>query len=164
MATSTLRAAIIVAALVFGGIVLANAFPGGDTSGPTTPISPRTPTTTVSPTTASPTAPPRIEGALLQVLNGSGRDGVAGEVATCLREQGGADIPETHVDNAPENLERTTLIYGIEPDRKALAEALRTRFFPGARIQKSEAEEPTPPNEVTIILGSDYAPVAECQG
>jgi hypothetical protein len=162
VATSTLRAAIIVAALVFGGIVLANAFPGADTSGPSTNRTTSSPTSDVSPTTAPPTTPPRLEGALLQVLNGSGMDGLAGTVATCLREQGGADIPaETHVGNAPERFEVTTLVF--RPDRQALAELLRTRFFPGARLQKGTAE-PTPPNEVTVILGADYAPVAECQG
>lgn len=162
MATSTLRAAIIVAALVLGGIVLANAFPGGDVSGPSGPPVTSSPTTTVSSPTTPPTTPPVLEGALLQVLNGSGMDGLAGTVATCLREQGAADIPEeTHVGNAPERFEVTTLVY--RPDRKTLAELLRTRFFPGARLQKGTAE-PTPPNEVTVILGADYAPVAECQG
>ncbi len=97
MATSTLRALIIVAALVLGGVVLANAFPTGSGT-PTPPVNtvPISPTPTTSPTKATP-KPPAIKGAVLQVLNGTTVTGLAAKAANELKAAS-AVIPATNVD------------------------------------------------------------------
>jgi hypothetical protein len=163
VATSTLRAAIIVAALVLGGVVLANAFPGTIAQGPgpgpgNLPTVSPSPSVTVS---TSPTVQVRIEGAILQVLNGTSTTGLAAEVQACLVDKGGAVIPDSNLGNNPDALAETTLVY--RPDSKALAEAIRTRFFPGSKVVKGVELPGNPDVRVTVIVGANYTPVEECQ-
>lgn len=161
VATSTLRAIIIVAALVFGGVVLANAFPGTVNDVPSTDATTPAPTTTAptqSPT--SPAAPVQLEGALLQVLNGTDTSGLAGDVARCLRDQGGADVPEANIGNAPEDYEQTTLVH--RADALGIAELLRERFFPGAALNEGVPVPENPDVQVSVIVGTDYEPVDAC--
>ncbi len=159
VATSTLRAAIIVAAIVLGGVVLANAFPGTNTDGvstnPTTTITPSSPTTTTTP-------PPqvRIEGAILQVLNGTDTAGLAADVQRCLIDAG-AIIPDENIGNAPNTFPVTTLLW-TPPNNKPLAETLRDRFFNGAKLQRGPEEPTIPEVQVTVVVGEDYAPAPEC--
>jgi len=161
VATSTLRAAIIVAALVFGGLVLANAFPGTNTQVPSTGQTTSPPTTPTTPATT--TAPVRLEGAILQVLNGTGTAGLAADVAQCLVEQANVVIPEDNIGNAADNFPTTTLLW-TPPNNKPLAEALRDRFFNGAKLQQGPEEPTIPEVQVTIVVGEDYVPPPECEG
>lgn len=160
MATSTLRAAIIVAALVLGGIVLANAFPGTVVQGPSNVPTTSSPTTSSPPVSPTPSLVP-LSGVVLQVLNGTTTTGLAGEVAQCLVDAAGAVVPDDNIANAPEdNYTQTNLVH--RPDSNAVAQTLRTRFFPGAKIVRGEPLPGKPDVQVTVIVGADYVPVAEC--
>jgi hypothetical protein len=157
MATSTLRAVIIVAAVVFGGVVLANAFPPASPVGPVGPIpttSSPSPSTSTSPSPSAPRA--TIKNAHLQVLNGTSKAGLAATVAKTLRAAG-AFIPDTpdYIGNASQNYAVTTLVF--RPDSKALAQLLQQRFFPGAKLQKGQVNNLKPDVRVTVIVGADYA-------
>ena len=154
LATSTLRALIIVAAIVLGVVVLANAFPsGGGTIDTPPPVSIGTsPSPSVSPTKPSPKAP-SIQGAVLQVLNGTTVTGLAATAATELKDAG-ATIPAENVANAAGAYPVTTLFY--RPDSKALAQTLRDRFYPGAQL-KPATNDLKPDVRVTVIVGDDYA-------
>jgi hypothetical protein len=159
VATSTLRAAIIVAAIVLGGVVLANAFPGTNTD-VVTPDGGAPTTTPASPRTTTPPPQVRIEGAILQVLNGTGTAGLAADVQRCLVDAG-AIIPDENIGNAPQTFAVTTLLW-TPPNNKPLAEALRPRFFDGAKLQRGPEEPTIPDVQVTIVVGEDYAPAEEC--
>jgi LytR cell envelope-related transcriptional attenuator len=147
MATSTLRAAIIVAAVLLGAVVLANAFPGSVNSGPSTQPTTIGPTTTGSPT--SPASPPTvdIEGVELQVLNGTTTDNLARNTADCLITAG-AVVPDDNIGQPPEDYAKTTLIH--VPGAKPIAEELRRRFFHGAVIQQDQVIETLPNVKVTV--------------
>jgi hypothetical protein len=159
VATSTLRAAIIVAAVVLGAVVLANAFPNTGAIGPgpvqTTTGSPG-PSNTSGPS-PSPSLPP-IEGAVVQVLNGTHVDNLAADTAACLETAG---VVIASKGTAADNFAQTTLFFA--QGKKLLAEALQKRFFLGAKLQQGKLAG-TPANvEVTVVLGADYQPAAECQ-
>jgi hypothetical protein len=158
VATSTLRAAIIVAAIVLGGVVLANAFPGTNTDTVTPDTSPTATPSTPTTTTSAPQV--RIEGAILQVLNGTGTAGLAADVQRCLIDAG-AIIPDENIGNAPQTFPTTTLLW-TPPNNKPLAETLRDRFFNGAKLQRGPEEPTIPEVQVTIVVGEDYAPAPEC--
>lgn len=94
-------------------------------------------------TTGRPKQPIRIE-----LLNGSGRAGLAGELASYLRD-GGFDVLE--VSNADRSDYRTTLVVNrtaaTEP-AKVVAEYLGTRHV----IQQMSSQEMI---DVTVIVGRD---------
>lgn len=159
VATSTLRAAIIVAAIVLGGVVLANAFPGTVAETPRTGVT-TTPGPSPTPTGTRPASPaPAVEGAILQVLNGTSIDGLATETAGCLRDAG-AVIPDENLGEPPEDYAITTLLF--VPGQRPLAEVLEGRFFPEARVVGRQVDPDFPDVQVTVILGDDYEAVAEC--
>ena len=94
-------------------------------------------------TTGRPKQPIRIE-----LLNGSGRAGLAGELASYLRD-GGFDVLE--VSNADRSDYRTTLVVNCtsaEEPAKVVAEYLGTRHV----IQQMSSWEMI---DVTVIVGRD---------
>jgi hypothetical protein len=94
-------------------------------------------------TTGRPKQPIRIE-----LLNGSGRAGLAGELASYLRD-GGFDVLE--VSNADRSDYRTTLVVNrttASDPAKAVAEYLGTRHV----IQQQSSQEMI---DVTVIVGRD---------
>lgn len=94
-------------------------------------------------TTGRPKQPIRIE-----LLNGSGRAGLAGELASYLRD-GGFDVLE--VSNADRSDYRTTLVVnrtGAPEPAKVVAEYLGTRHV----IQQQSSQEMI---DVTVIVGRD---------
>lgn len=93
--------------------------------------------------TGRPKQPIRIE-----LLNGSGRAGLAGELASYLRD-GGFDVLE--VSNADRSDYRTTLVVnrtGASEPAKVVAEYLGTRHV----IQQQSSQEMI---DVTVIVGRD---------
>jgi hypothetical protein len=94
-------------------------------------------------TTGKPKQPIRIE-----LLNGSGRAGLAGELASYLRD-GGFDVLD--VSNADRSDYRTTLVVnrtGAGEPGKIVAEYLGTRHV----IQQISSQEMI---DVTVIVGRD---------
>jgi hypothetical protein len=157
VATSTLRAAIIVAAVVLGAVVLANAFPGTVAGGPG-PVGTTTSAPSNSPKPSPSASLPPIEGTVVQVLNGTQVDNLAADTATCLETAG---VVVANVGSPPDNFAVTTLLY--PPGKKPVAQALQNRFFPGARLQQGTLPGTPAEVEVTVVLGADYQAQPECQ-
>jgi hypothetical protein len=164
--TAVLRAGLVIAAVVLGVFVLTRAFPedgteaqtqtpGSATPSPTDAVS--SPPATVAPTTSpgqtqSPAAPVNLDGATVQVLNGTNEDGLAAATAQNL-EQLGVEI--LGVGNAARTYPITTLFYRPS-DSQALAEALAQAQFPGAKLEPA-TNNLEPDVQVTVVLGEDYA-------
>ena len=155
LATSTLRAAILVAAVVLGVFVLARAFQGNDgvpagTAPNQTPTSPATTTTKPSPT--KPPRKGRIKGVVVQVLNATDITGLAGSTTETLEGAGyTAEIPA----DAPEDSDQTIIYY--RPDSKPDAELMQERFFDQAVLKKATVDQ-SPGVQLTVVLGSDFSP------
>jgi hypothetical protein len=154
VATSTLRAVILVAAVVLGIVVIRNAFPDNASRGITIFPPSRSVTTlpTTTPTTAtssSPTTKPRVKGVTVQVLNGTSTTGLASTVTGQLKSAG-------YSMNTPGNVQtasRTTIYY--EKGYKPEADYLKQRRL------KEAVVAPAPSNfsaNLTVVLGTDFEP------
>lgn len=156
LATSVLRAAILVAAVVLGIFVLARAFPGGDDGGtaggaPTTSTPKVTPSVTNTPKVKK-TRKGKIKGVVVQVLNGTNVTGLAGSTTETLEEAGyAAELP----GDAPEDSDETVIFY--RADSKPHAELMQNRFFPQAVLRPATSAH-SPGIQLTVVLGSDFAP------
>jgi hypothetical protein len=163
--TAVLRAGLVIAAVVLGVFVLTKAFPEGGTEAQTqtpgsttpSPTDAASPPATVAPTTSpgqtqSPAAPVNLDGATVQVLNGTNEDGLAAATAQNL-EQLGVEI--LGVGNAARTYPITTLFYRPS-DSQALADALAQAQFPGAKLEPA-TNNLEPDVQVTVVLGEDYA-------
>jgi hypothetical protein len=151
VATSTLRAVILVAAVVLGIVVIRNAFPANTSRGITFPPSRSVttlPTTTPTPAaSSSPTTKPRVKGVTVQVLNGTSTTGLASTVTGQLKNAG-------YSMNTPGNVQtasRTTIYYekGYKPEADYLKE----------RRLKEAVVSPAPSNfsaNLTVVLGTDF--------
>ena len=160
MATSTMRAIILVAAVVVGLVGLTKAFPEGG-SAPFTPaaggggqtVSPSpTPSPTASPT---PTATPRVDGVVVQVLNGSGVDFLAAKYTNRIKRFGYSVNDPGNATHTP-----TTIVYyqaGCQPE----AEALRARCFGTEASVRRATQAAASDADLTVILGED-APTKPC--
>lgn len=162
MATSTLRAIVLIAVLVAGVVVLANAFDRNESESVTpTPtgtssVSPTSPGATsspsVSPTTTSPTASPPVEGVVVKVLNGTNTTGLARSTSDTLAQEGYTILEPGNA----EVRDQTTLYY--RADSEAAAQGLKQRFFPTAVLEIADPAVFGTEANVTIILGADYQP------
>lgn len=162
MATSTLRAIILVAAVALGLLGLSKAFPG-DASRALTPPSGSTngsespsPSPSASRTrSSSPSAPGKIQGVVVQVLNGSGVIGQASQTSAALSAAGydvkvPGDAPHTAV---------TTIFYRGSSGR-ADAQLMKSRFFPSAAVKPATATTSSASDvELTLVLGADFTPL-----
>jgi hypothetical protein len=159
LGTSTLRAIILVAAVVVGIIVLKNAFPQGATprtaGTPTPSTTHRTssnPPKSPGPTPSRTPRPPKD--VVVQVLNGSGQTLAAAGVTAHIS---GAGYKTRQAANAPQRIARTTLFY--QPDSLVEAQALQQRFFRRALLKPAPSSYPKGV-DITVVLGTDYSPGA----
>ena len=151
MASSTLKAVILVAVVVVGVVLLRNAFPEstgapiGSATGTISPSQSVSPSVTPS-ASARPPAQVRV-----QVLNGTTVLGLAADVTITLRADGyKTGVPQ----NAP-TTNKTTVYY--QDGYQADAEALAAKRFPGARIRKAPGSVPVRIN-IQVVLGKDFQP------
>ena len=152
MATSTLRAVILAAAIVIGIVVIRNAFPENASQGiaPPTSSHPRTSspssTPTVSPS-ASASVKPRVKGVTVQVLNGTDTTGLAGIVTGRLKKAGYTMRTPGGVANAS----KTTIYY--QSGYQLEAQFMKEEHFSGAVVA------PAPSNfksNLTVVLGANF--------
>jgi hypothetical protein len=153
LATSTLRAIILGAAVILGIIGLTKAFPNGGTPVPVGGSPSASPTPSVSPSqpSPSPSATPRVHGVSVQVLNGSHTTGLAATASTQIRHAG------YHVltpGNA--NPTSTTVVY-YQAGFQLEADFLKTQFFPSASVRPA-TQAANSEADLTVILGTDYSP------
>jgi hypothetical protein len=173
LATSTLRAVIVIA-LVVGGIVIINqAFPGTSSGGGSIPdgggldTGPSGPTGGTSPTGATGVTggdggggtqeEPQIVGMNLAVRNGTGVSGLASDTAAKLEEDYG--VHAIQIDDAPSTVSVTTIYYR-SPSSQDEAELLAKQFFKKiepeiAKLQGGGGIDKDV--DIAIYLGTDYA-------
>ena len=157
MATSTLRAIILGAAVILGVVGLTKAFPNAGApiapSGSGGQPSPSTSPTPSLGTSPSPSVTPQIKGVTVQVLNGSGVTGLAATVTKQIKKAG-------YSVKTPGNANHTgsTIVYYQAGTQARLnADFLRTRFFPGAALRPATSAANSAA-DITVILGEDASP------
>lgn len=164
VATSTLRAAIIIA-LVVGGIVLIDrAFPfsegalGGGVSTTTPPVSPTAPASPGQQTGGGgQPEQPQLSGVNVAVRNGAGVTGLAAETASRLEKR--FEVNAIQIDDAPAPVAVTTIYYRREVNQDE-AELLASRFFKGLSVEVLPLEAGSGVDrdvQIAIYLGTDYA-------
>ncbi len=157
MATSSLRYALLVLAVVLGIVVVRSGFPGNATEGVAagpggtgkgggTLISPIPSTTTPSPKVAG-----KIKGVAIQVLNGTEETGLAGSTQQSL--EGAGYKAGAEPSNAPHLYQHTTIYY--QADQRANAELMQTRFFPFAVLKTAPSSVPASV-DLQVVLGTDF--------
>jgi hypothetical protein len=153
MASSTLKAVILVAVVVVGVILLRNGFPestgapigAGTSSSSTSPGQSGSPTASAS---ASVRPPKEVR---VQVLNGTSVGGLAADVTIVLRGDGYKTAGQ---GNAP-TTNKTTVYY--QEGYQAEAQELAQKRFPGARVRPAPDSVPKRVN-IQVILGQDFQP------
>jgi hypothetical protein len=159
VATSTLRAVILVAAVVLGVFGIAKAF-SGDATQALAPAASGHPSPGASPSPSASSSPrslpspaksrkPRVRGVVVEVLNGSGKTGQASLTSQTLANAGYTVKPP---GNSP-HIATTTVYYAA--NAKVDAEGLRDRYFPGAELQPAPASFPAGV-DVEVVLGQDF--------
>jgi LytR cell envelope-related transcriptional attenuator len=160
LATATLRAGLIVAAVAIGVFVLSRAFPEADSPTPQSTGGPIVPSPATSPTEAeespspSPEASPEVEGVRLAVLNGTSETGLAAAAAQDLRALGYRVDDEDIGDAQNKPYEVTTLFF--RPNSRLEAQHLRNTVFKGAKLERATAQL-DPDVRITVVLGLDWA-------
>jgi hypothetical protein len=151
VASSAVKALILIAVVVLGIVLLRKAFPEGaaepigassSLSGTVTPTGSTTPTSPAS---------PRVHGVNVQVLNGTTVAGLAAQVSTTLRQDG-------YNVKAPQNAAtaQKTVIY-FQPGFELEAKNLRSKRFHGARVQAAPSSVPDGV-DIQVVLGTDFQP------
>ena len=167
LTTATLRAGLVVAAVVLGIFVLSKAFPTGGqvadgSQEPGAGIEEEAPAETppeeeeeAPPPEEEEPAPersPDVEGVALQVQNGTGVTGLAAATSEDLESLG---YSIDSVGNAARSYEETTLFFrgGSRPE----ARHLRDTFFKGrAQLERMQAEQ-NGNIRIVVVLGQDFA-------
>ncbi|HEX6261559.1 MAG TPA: LytR C-terminal domain-containing protein [Actinomycetota bacterium] len=166
LATATLRAGLVIAAVVLGIFVLSRAFPGaGDESQGPGPV-----TTDGAEESPGPEESPQedgggggggggqapqevaLRGVTVNVQNGTGVTGLAADTAEELR---GLGLRIREIGDAARHFDVTTLYFaqGSRPE----AEELNATFFNGeANVQRMPAELEDDV-QISVVLGQDYA-------
>lgn len=158
LATSTLRAGILVAAVVLGVIGLSKAFPDNvqNLAPPVGQPSPIVTTPATGGRTPTPPVTPRkgkIKGIVVLVLNGTSTTGLAASTTDTLQEAG---YTVKTPDNA-ESIPTTTIFY--RRANKVDADLMKTRFFPTAVLKVADQSVPEDVM-LQVVLGEDYAVTA----
>jgi hypothetical protein len=163
VATTTLRAAIVIA-LVVGGIVLIDrAFPssegalGGAVSTTTPPATSTSPAPTGGQTGGEQPERPKLAGLNVAVRNGTGVTGLAADTAQKLEARFGVNAIQ--IDDAPTSVAVTTIYYRREVNKDE-AQALADRFFKGLQVEVLPLEAGSGVDrdvQIAIYLGADYA-------
>lgn len=167
LATSTLRAAIVIALVVGGIVVINSAFPeSGVTGGGPSPSDVPTPTGPTD-TGGPPTGPTGATGATGQepeivdlpvaVRNGTSVSGLASDTAAKLEAK--LEVNPIQIDDAPSTVSVTT-IYFRGPGNEAEAEYIASEFFKKiepkiARLEAGSGVERDV--QIAIYIGTDYA-------
>lgn len=169
LATSTLRAAIVIALVVGGIVVINSAFPESGVTGggasPTEAGGPTGPTDTGEPTgptdTGGPTGTtgqePEVVDLAVAVRNGTSVSGLASGTAKKLEDKLGVNAIQ--VDDAPSTVSVTT-IYFRGPGTEDEAEYIASEFFKKiepkiARLEAGSGVERDV--QIAIYIGTDYA-------
>jgi hypothetical protein len=162
LATATLRAALVVAALVVGLFVLSRAFPQEETPVPQAtggaPTTPPTDDETTPPTDDETTPPtdqpsPDVQGVRLAVLNGTSETGLAAATVDRLKDRG-YRVDRDDIGNAQSTYSVTTLFF--RNDSRLEARHLRDTVFKGAKLEPATASL-NPDVRITVALGEDWA-------
>jgi LytR cell envelope-related transcriptional attenuator len=156
MGTSTLRAIILVAAVVLGVVVLKKAFPFNAsqdvvTARPKVHVSP-SPSVSPTPSRPSPTPSisPQITGVTVKVLNGTSKVGLATSTTQTLQSAGyKVQLPG---DQRPAIA--ATIVYYKSAFKNA-ATYLQQHYFPRAQLKVAPTSLSSTA-DVTVILGSDF--------
>lgn len=172
VATSTLRAAIVIA-LVVGGIVLIDrAYPRSEvgldrgSTGTVTPTA--TPTGTTTPGQqggqgqqqggqGQQPARPTLAGLNIAVRNGTGVTGLARGTAAQLQER--FEVNPIQIDDAPASVAITTIYFRSEANEDE-AQLLADRFFKGLAVEVHPLEAASGVDrdvQIAVYLGTDYA-------
>jgi hypothetical protein len=161
LATATLRAALVVGALVVGLFVLSRAFPQEQTPTPqATGGAPTTPPTETTPPTDEGTTPPPnqpspdVQGVRLAVLNGTTETGLAASTAERLKDLGYRVDEDDIGDAAAKPYEVTTLFF--RNDSRLEARHLRDTVFKGAKLERA-TDQLNPDVRITVVVGVDWA-------
>jgi hypothetical protein len=88
------------------------------------------------------------EAASVQVLNGAGASGLAGQVTIELEQAGFTVIP---ADNAPADAEKT-VVYDVTGKPRTAARLARQL---GASVQRGAPEGVSSPADIVVVLGAD---------
>jgi hypothetical protein len=158
MATSTLKAVILVAVVVVGVLVLRSAFPDNVSEGispvassPTSPTASPTPTISPSPSPSpAPDRNPRKKRTTVQVLNGTDTDFFAATWSEVIKADGWK-LSDPCCENGP-TTQTTTIFY--RPQFLVEAQALQNAFFPRAALEEKSDIDPAAV-KVQILLGAD---------
>jgi hypothetical protein len=159
---SSVRGVILAAAVLLGVLGIAKAFPSnasrsvappGGTGGGTHPSStPSTPIKTL-PATHSPSRKSLTKGVSVQILNGSGKTGIAASTTDTLKgKKLGFDVQDPG-NYPPPHLAVTTIFYkqGFKDSATYLAE----KMFTSAAIKLSKNAGFTA--DITVVLGTDFS-------
>jgi hypothetical protein len=156
-ATSTIRGVILVAAVVVGILLIGQAF-GSSNTGTLVASSPKpspspsaspSPSPSVSPTSGL-THATAVKDVPIQVLNGSGNDGLGATVAESLHKKGYKIVA---VETAGAQSAHTTIYY--EQGAKDLAEYMKDHYISFA-VVKPAKNLFSAPVKLTVLVGSDY--------
>jgi hypothetical protein len=173
--TGTARIVIIVALLVVGGLLLANAF--GDSGaaaagGPSGVVTSPSPSTTSSPTgtqstqTPPPTPDPQPpKDVAVAVFNGTDSPGLAGIVMQDLIGHGYTQ-GQVPADAPNKPVTKTVIYYVSGPDaeqNKSNATALGRKYYPDAKVQELDpvyTQDSTVDKavQVVVVIGANDAP------
>jgi hypothetical protein len=154
LATSTVRAVLLAAAVVLGVVGITNAFPEGGDSPITPPpagiANPSPSPTLPSPVSPSPEPSPRpAEDVSVQVLNGAGITGLAADVTTVLEDAG----YRTKVPDDAARRPRTIIFYQAGSEPEALA--LNADFFEDGAQVRPATQAAASDADLTVILGEN---------
>ena len=168
MRASGLRGLIVVAAVVIGGILIAQAFPSSGTpqgkgggGGETTSPSPKPTKPNPSPTHQALDCSD-TEGVRVAVENATSEDGLAAATAARLQAAGYTVNPETDIGTAATEAQTTSVYFRTDKDRDA-ARCVKRKLVDTAVVAHLPAGEisTTPPLDsavpVVVFLGADYA-------
>jgi len=170
MATSTMRAIILVLAVVLGAVVVGKAFPDASAAFSAHPVIKPSQTPTPHPSASNhkkPThpasTPPRSPGGgtpspgsvKVLVENGTHKSGLAAQTTQTLAGAGYNVQPPR--DTATQS-ETTTTVYFLAK-AQAAAQAIQTKYFPSAHLVPAPTALGTA-NDVIIILGADFTGTA----
>jgi hypothetical protein len=162
VATSTLRAAIVIALVVGGVVLIDRAFPSseGALGGATTTAPPTTPSVTTTPGTQTgggQPEQPQLAGLNVAVRNGAGVTGLAADTAARLEHR--FQVNAIQIDDAPTSVAVTTVYYRREANKDE-AQFLAERFFKGLQVEVLPLEAGSGVDkdvQIAVYLGTDYA-------
>ena len=156
-ATSTIRGVILVAAVVIGVLLIGQAF-GSNATGTlhaTPPKPSASPSASPSPSPSVSSTPAlnhetAVKNVPIQVLNGSGHDGLGATVAESLKKKGYKIVA---VETAGAATAQTTIYY--EQGAKDLGEYMKEHYIPFA-VVKPAKNLFSAHVKLTVLVGSDY--------